>query len=358
MSNNYFNDTSEQTIEVEEGTYRSEGMGDKVYLVKGGKKYWITSPEVLSELGYELGKEKFLPSLHLIQSGEPLRMDNVGMFKTSSEASAVEEAVVENATEAKEEVIEIPAHEEKVEVHTIVEGLTSIIIPTHLNSYQMFHLTGDCIGNIRTYTDNLKTPYEIILVLNGKTGIRIDMDKTYADKVIENEENLGYAKAVNQGIRVSQGEYVVLMNNDIKVYDHWLEDLKDASEYADLVVATPMYSRDEPWKRGVEANQLREEQMRVPIENTLSDFEDFSCAFIKRGVFDQIGLFDEQFFYSCEDVDFKRRMKEKGLTYKSSKRCNVHHVGSATDIDGKPEIMNESKDKFKQKWETDQGLAL
>lgn len=345
---NYFSDfsPSQDSFEpIEEGLYRSSNTGDKVYLVREGRKYWITSPEVLKELGFEIGQEKVLNNLSTIQSGEPIRMLNVADFRTSPKASESQ-----NTTEEAEGEVVLSAHEEQGEIHTIIEGLTSIIIPALFNSYQMFHLTGDCIGNIREYTNKGRTPYEIILIINGKTGIKIDLDKTYCDKVIENEENLGYAKAINQGIRVSQGEYIVLMNNDIKVYSHWLEDFIEASIYADLVVATPMYSRDEPWKRAVEARILREQQVGLKVEETLSDFEDFSCVFVKRAVFDGIGLFDEQFFYSCEDIDFKRRMKEKGLVYKSSKRVNVHHVGSATDIDDKPEIMNESKEKFEKKW--------
>ena len=352
---NYFNDfgASQDSFEpIEEGLYRSNNTGDKVYLVREGRKYWITSPEVLKELGFEIGQEKVLDKLSTVQSGEPIRKENVADFRTSPKASENAMAV----EEAKGEVI-LPAHEEQGEIHTIVEGLTSIIIPALFNSYQMFHLTGDCIGNIREYTSKHQTPYEIILVVNGKTGIQIPPDKTYCDKVIENEENQGYAKAVNQGIRVSQGEFIVLMNNDIKVYEGWLEDLLKSSQYADLVAATPMYSRDEPWKRATEANALRDQQIRVNIEETLSDFEDFSCVLVKRKVFDEIGLFDEQFFYSCEDIDFKRRMKEKGLIYKTSKRVNVHHISSATDIPNKGDVLNESKAKFEAKWKTNQDLA-
>lgn len=350
MGNNYFSDfspTKDSFEPIEEGLYRSHGTGDKIYLVKEGKKYWITSPEVLKELGYELGQEKMYDNLSNIQSGEPIKISNLDRFKKSSEEAS---APVPDAVEASEEVI-LPPHEQGQRPHTIVEGLTSIIIPAVFNSYQMFHLTGDCIGAIREHTDKEKTPYEIILVINGKQE-SIDPKYTYADKVIQNEENEGYAKAINKGIRVAQGEYIVAMNNDIKVFNHWLEDLVEASKIADLVAATPMYSRTEPWKRAIEASLLRDEQMRLPIEETLSDFEDFACVFIKRAVFMEIGLFDEQFFLTAEDVDFKRRMKEKGFVYKSSKRVNVHHIGGATDIPGRGEIMNEAKEKYANKWKS------
>ncbi len=40
-----------------------------------------------------------------------------------------------------------------------------------------------------------------------------------------NTKNLGFAAAVNQGIRKAQGEYVALLNNDVEVDDNWLGNL-------------------------------------------------------------------------------------------------------------------------------------
>ena len=371
MSNSYFNDfeptvptfgkgENGDLVELQNALVRSKESGDKIYVIKGGFKHWVTSPEVLSALGFAFGQEKFVERqvLQELKSGEPIKMGNVDQFKTLvlSEAGAppLEASMpVDNDTEAEEGVITVPAHPEKEEIvyHTIIEGLTSIIIPAYFNSYQMIHLTGDCIGNIREYTDKSKTPYEIVLVSNGKLPPDLEFAKQYVDKIIENEENLGFAKAVNQGIRVSQGEFIVIMNDDVKVFDHWLEDFKEALQFKDLVTATPMYALGNPWKRAVEAREFREANM--DSQKALNDFEDFSCVIMKRTVLETIGLFDEGFFYSCEDVDFKERMKKAGLTYASSKKISTHHVGSATDIPRKAEIMNESKAKFKEKWEKD-----
>lgn len=353
----YFEDFTplEDTFEgnIYEGKMvRSKESGDKIFLISKGFKHWVTSPDVLKELGFSFGQEEAIDRkiLQQFRSGEPINVENVSKFKASSDT--ISPVQIGEVVEEEAEVITIPAHEEEKFPHVIHEGLTSIIIPVYLNSYQMLHLTGDCIGQIREHTGKLKTPYEIIIILNGGE-IKINKSFTHADKVIENEKNLGFAKAVNQGIRVSQGEFIAIVNNDVKVYEHWLEDMLEGLQHKDLIMATPMYSREDPWMRGVESRELREEQIKLPIEESFSEFEDFSCVAMKRLVLDTIGLFDEKFFYSCEDVDFLRRMKEGGFTYASSKRVRTHHVSSATDLPDKAQILDESKAIFKEKWEKD-----
>jgi O-antigen biosynthesis protein len=43
--------------------------------------------------------------------------------------------------------------------------------------------------------------------------------------VIRNTTNLGFPAAINQGLRVARGEYLVLLNNDVVVTDGWLDQL-------------------------------------------------------------------------------------------------------------------------------------
>ena len=55
-------------------TIRSDETGDKVYLKREDKRYWIKNPETLAKLGFYLGKEKKLPFSELLQysEGEPI----------------------------------------------------------------------------------------------------------------------------------------------------------------------------------------------------------------------------------------------------------------------------------------------
>ena len=78
-----------------------------------------------------------------------------------------------------------------------------------------------CFERIKQYT---KLPYELILIDNGSIHGQ-DLLEEYADVLISNKENLGFAKAVNQGIRRATGEWICVVNNDILIYEGWLEAL-------------------------------------------------------------------------------------------------------------------------------------
>lgn len=258
-----------------------------------------------------------------------------------------------------EESVDISVQNSSVEEpidNSVVEGLTSIIIPAALLSVPLFHYTGNCIGSIREHTT---LPYEIILVLNGKSVIEFDdYSKTYCDKVIPLEENEGYAKAVNKGIRASRGEYIAIINNDVQVYTEWLEGLRSALEKGyDLSMACPMYGM--PWARATESKKILSKYDGTgvtEIENIFSDRQDFSCVLTKRSVFDEIGLFNEEFFAYGEDSDFLRRMREKGLKYTMVNAVATTHMIGATSYESggqidAAKIMNESKEKYKKIWE-------
>ena len=234
--------------------------------------------------------------------------------------------------------------------HTVIPGLTSIIMPIFNYDYSLVHYTGNALGSIKEHTNKETTPYEILLVDNG-SPIKFDNPADYrVDKYIKNEENEGVTKAWNKGIRISQGEYICLINNDVMVFNFWLADLLEALEHTDLVMATPMYG--EPFSRAVEAKAKREQWLGKPITESFSDFRDFSCILTKRKLFDEIGNFDEQFFNYVSDTDFLRRMIEVGKTYKSTQRVPIFHIigATSTGMTETAEQMNQDKRKYEEKW--------
>lgn len=233
--------------------------------------------------------------------------------------------------------------------HKTIPGLTSIILPVYLNNYSLFHYTGNCIGSVREHTDKEKTPYEIVIVDNGSSIKVPTLNTFYADKVITHTENLGVSVAWNKGIRVSFGEYIVLLNNDTQVFTGWLEELKRVidEEGFDLVMASPMYSLTEPFARAVESKKVLEGKY---IFDKVA--KDFSCVMFKKSLFDEIGEFDEQFFNYCSDADYFRRLDQAGKKYKVVDKVAIHHISDATgaSMEDTPQIMNEDKAKFEEKW--------
>ena len=241
--------------------------------------------------------------------------------------------------------------------HKTIPGLVSIIMPVHINNYALFHYTGNAIGSIRSHSK--KGTYEFIVVDNGSPIKPPSFQSYYADKIIPWEKNEGVTKAWNAAIRMSFGEYIVLLNNDTQVYEGWLEDMKKCLNEGglDLVMTTPMYSNTEPFARWVESERERARWVGKPIQESFSDFCDFSCVMFKKDLVDELGyegkgLFDEQFFNYAQDVDLRKRMDAAGKKYASTKAVAIHHIIDATgaSLEDTPEVMNKDKAKFEEKW--------
>lgn len=236
--------------------------------------------------------------------------------------------------------------------HIIEKDVVSVIIPVHMKNYTLFHYTGNCIGSVREHLRG-DEGVEIVIVDNGSPIKPPKNEAYYAHKVIVNEENLGVTKAWNQGIRMSVGEYIVLLNNDVQVFDGWLTDMKKAidEDGYDLVMAHPMYSMTEPFARAPEARKVRVKL--IGSDKKYSDFRDFSCVMFKRSLIDEIGLFDEAFFSYCSDSDFIRRIEETGKKWACVESVATSHISDATGIYLKesPQILEKDKETFKKKWE-------
>ena len=105
-----------------------------------------------------------------------------------------------------------------------VRGLTSIIIPC----WSQLAFTMQCIAALEDHT---RPAWELIVVDNGSTdgtaiyleGVR-DMAAVPVT-VVSNATNLGFPAAINQGLQLARGEYLVLLNNDVVVTNGWLDQL-------------------------------------------------------------------------------------------------------------------------------------
>src|SRR3972149_3945798 len=85
-------------------------------------------------------------------------------------------------------------------------------------SYNTKELTLKCIDSVLANSSGLDI--EIVVIDNNSTDGSVQgLRKLRVDKIktVENSENLGFAKAVNQGIKLSSGEHILLLNSDCKL---------------------------------------------------------------------------------------------------------------------------------------------
>src|SRR6266516_826391 len=105
-----------------------------------------------------------------------------------------------------------------------------VIIAHHGCSEQLNALAVRCLRSIRRYT--LPGAYRLFWIDNGSPvpSPKLETELAqHADKVvIRNPENVGFTKAVNQGLALSDAPVVILMNNDAEAVLGWVEKLTAA----------------------------------------------------------------------------------------------------------------------------------
>ena len=213
----------------------------------------------------------------------------------------------------------------------------SIVIPNY-NGLKYIEI---CLESL--YKQSFQN-FDIIVVDNASQDGSCDyILKNHPNvKLIYLKENYGFSKAVNKGIKASNSEYVVLLNNDTEVDKHWLENLvkcigNDKKIFSCCSKMIQYSERDKIDDAGDEYNILGWAYKRgdgVSVNRYDSDCEVFSscagAAIYRKAVFNEIGYFDENFFAYMEDVDISYRAKIYGYKNIYCSSAKVYHIGSAT----------------------------
>jgi GT2 family glycosyltransferase len=186
--------------------------------------------------------------------------------------------------------------------------------------------------------------YEVVVVDNASKDKSPEMiQKQYSEVIyIQNKENYGFAKAVNQGIKQAKGKYVVLLNNDVEVEVDWLRNLyqcinRDENIFGVSSKMLQFYERDLIDDAGDNynilgwANKIGDGDNKSRYNKSAKVFSACAGAAIyRKSVFDEIGMFDEDFFAYMEDVDIGYRARIYGYYNMFCSDAIVYHIGSAT----------------------------
>lgn len=236
---------------------------------------------------------------------------------------------------------------------------TSIIIPT----YNQRKYLMECISSIRKYT---RIPYELIVIDNGSTDGTVEKLRAKFDgiRIRRNTENLGFAKAVNQGLMMARGTTLLLLNNDTVVTKNWLENLLAClRSNPDLGLVGPVSNRIGGEQR-IKTSYRSIQQMKVfarsinrrsPERWKRAERVMGFCLLFTREMFCKLGYFDEGFnIGNCEDTDYGMRARLLGSELVIAGDTFVHHYGSVSiRAIGKifAGIYAENKRYLSAKWE-------
>lgn len=178
-----------------------------------------------------------------------------------------------------------------------------IVIP----SWNMSVFAVNCLRSIKKHSVN----YRVIFVDNGSDAAEFEQVwrvlKDMPHLLIRNEQNEGFIKATNAGIKASTAPFVILMNNDTEAIAGWLNKLvQPIVRNRDVVLTGPLTTTQNSWQgkypRGRRGYVIRTSGMLA-----------FFCTMFRRDVFEKVGLLDEGFGVGFgDDDDYCRRVLTAG----------------------------------------------
>ncbi len=202
-----------------------------------------------------------------------------------------------------------------------------------------------CVRSV--FEDGQRMGWEVIVVDNGShDGSADEIRKTFPlIHLIENEKNLGFARAVNQGLQKASGRYVLLLNPDTQVKHGAIERLMsfmDAHPNAGISGAqllNPNGSRQNCIANFPSlATELLNKSLlrwlfperfpgkeRIYSEPIDVDSVIGACMMVRRDAWGQVGFLDEDYFLFLEETDWCYRMKRAGWKIYHVPDAEVYH---------------------------------
>jgi len=229
-------------------------------------------------------------------------------------------------------------------------------------SYNTKKITIDCLNSIITSLNNVETGlkpvstnklyYEIIVVDNGSIDRSIEFinklrTKYPFIKLIENKENVGFAKANNQAVKQTKARYLLFLNSDTLVIENAINRLLEYFKrnenkihflgpkllnknqtpqpscgpfYTLPVVFGALFLKGDYW------GLTRYSPSKVKEVDWISG----ACILTKKEYFDKLNGFDENIFMYMDEIDLLYRAKKRGHKVFFFPEAQFIHLGSAS----------------------------
>ena len=244
-----------------------------------------------------------------------------------------------------------------------IPARTSIIIPV----YNQLKHTKECLESL---SKSLNEKVKLIVVNNASTdGTKKYLESLSDEKfnlvIINNDENFGFPKAVNQGLSISEGAYIIVANNDIVFTKGWLDKMIGVAESETkigIVGTMSNLANGIQMDKKIKYRTIKEMHKYAEIISKKNDDEylntpriDFLCALIKKEVVDKIGGLDERYSPgNYDDDDYCLRSNIAGFKTVVAQNVFIHHHGSKTFFANVQQplasLYEINLQKFVQKW--------
>lgn len=207
---------------------------------------------------------------------------------------------------------------------------------------------------LRTYLPSVvqHTEGEVIVADNGSTddSLKVLAKEFPAVKTIVLDKNYGFAEGYNKAIEQVDSEYVVLLNSDVEVTEHWLTPLLDYMQTHPEVAAVQPKIRSwrkrdyfehagaaggylsalgYPYCRGRKFGRVEQDHGQYDtIANV--DWTTGACMCVRTKIYKECGGLDASFFAHMEEIDLCWRMRNKGWKLACVPQSVVYHLGGGS----------------------------
>ncbi len=200
----------------------------------------------------------------------------------------------------------------------------SIIIVTYNSEKDIY----DCVASIRKCSDIAWTELEVIVVDNNSKGgdaMFSKLRELYGEDIIliKNTHNGGYGQGNNVGIRQATAPVVMIMNPDVRLIEPVFKtavDAFNADKRLGMYGMKQMLSPILPSVASFNCTYMMNGYWNTFLTGLCNRFDWYwseymyfsgACFYIRKSMFEEIGLFDEDVFMYGEEDDIHYRMKHK-----------------------------------------------
>lgn len=198
-----------------------------------------------------------------------------------------------------------------------------------------------------TYTNK-----EVVVIDNASTddSVQYLQQQWPAVRIVQNNQNYGFAQGYNEGLKHIQADYYVLLNSDVEVSPGWLDPMVRLLESdASIAACQPkilQYDNRElfeyagaaggwldylgyPFARGRVFDVCEKDEGQYDTEVPIF-WASGAAMFVRANLYHALGGLDEYFFAHQEEIDFCWRLQLAGYKVYACPKAIVYHVGGGT----------------------------
>jgi len=175
-------------------------------------------------------------------------------------------------------------------------------------------------------------------------------------RIVQHPDNWGFARGNNEAVRQANGDYVVLLNNDVEVPPEWLTPLVTSmDENPDVGAVQPKLRQNDaredfeysgaaggfldrwgyPFARGRVFDTLESDTGQYDYATDIF-WASGTCMMIRRDLYEELGGLEEAFFMHMEEIDLCWRIRREGYRIMCVPDSVVFHIGGGSLPAGNP----------------------